>query len=95
MSTKKSAALLPELLTARSKRKAACGLGGSAADAVRSKIAAMRRKRRSTPSIGSGAQRGPAPALAPAAPPPTAESIFHRKGTASAADFRPAYWRYY
>jgi len=88
MSTRKRATLLPELLSARRQRSAACAFGEAAADAWRLKIAAVRRKRRPPSSAAAGPRPAAAAALA-------AESPFHRKGTASAADFRPAYWRYY
>ncbi len=76
---------------------AACGRGEPGADALQRKIAAVRRKQQSTPAIALAPRDAATPAApvpAPARPSTAAESPFHRKGTASAADFRPAYWRY-
>jgi len=105
MASKKRAVLNPELLAARAAKRALAAAQSVAKGADRSRRIAKKAKKKATVARK---QPGKSKALAkrkPLSKPAAnsnimpiaeiaAQSAFARKGTASAAAFRPWYWRY-
>jgi hypothetical protein len=96
MPRKKYAPLAPQLLAHRRKRRAATV--PLAFDHGEGEDAAPARARRDRPRAATArppaADLSAVPIVPPALEPIASEGVFHRKGAASAAAFRPRYWQY-